>query len=113
MLFVIDDRSFKADLEARTADVTKAEAQAALAMLQFRRAEELHRIKSISDQDYDNAVANLKQAQATVLAARAAAEQSRLNLEWTRVAAPIAGRVSRKMSRSETSSSAGPDRRPC
>jgi len=93
---VIDDRPFKAELESREADVAKAEAQEALADVQFKRADQLHKIKSVSDQDYDTAVANLKQAQAVLLSARAAVKTAALNVEWTRVVAPITGRVGRK-----------------
>ncbi len=96
VLFVIDDRPFKAELEARQADVAKAEAQEALASVQYQRSEGLHKIKSVSDQDYDNAVANLKQAQAVRLGAEAAVKTAALNVEWTRVVAPITGRVGRK-----------------
>jgi RND family efflux transporter MFP subunit len=96
VLFVIDDRPFKAALEARQADVSKAEAQEALATVQYKRSEGLHKIKSVSDQDYDNAVANLKQAQAVRLGAEAAVKTAALNVEWTRVVAPITGRVGRK-----------------
>jgi RND family efflux transporter MFP subunit len=96
VLFVIDDRPFKAELEAREADVSKAEAQEALADVQYKRSDQLHKIKSVSDQDYDTAVANLKQAQAALLSARAAVKTAALNVEWTRVVAPITGRVGRK-----------------
>jgi len=53
--------------------------------------------KAISEEDYDTAKANVEQAQATLAAANAALETSQLNLQWTRVTAPINGRVSRQM----------------
>lgn len=96
LLFVIDPSPFKADYEAKLADVSKAEAQTALANVQFQRADELHKVKSLSDQEYDNAVANFRQAMAVLSGAKAAAELSKLSLEWTQVVAPIKGRVSRK-----------------
>ena len=96
VLFVIDDRSFRADLDSKTADVAKAVSQLELAQVHMARFEKVHGTKAISDEDYDTAKASLSQAQSVVAGAKAAEELSRLNLEWTRVVAPITGRISRK-----------------
>lgn len=96
VLFVIDPRPFQADLDSKEADVAKDEAQAALTGVQFRRYEQLRQSKSVSEQDYDNVKASNQQAEAVLAGARAAAALARLNLEWTRVTAPITGRISRK-----------------
>ena len=59
------------------------------------RYEELVAIKAVSQQDNDDSQAALKQAQADVASAKAAVETARINLDYTRVAAPISGRIGR------------------
>jgi membrane fusion protein, multidrug efflux system len=97
VLFVIDDRPFKADLDARLADQEKAEAGQAIAKITFDRLVALAKDKAVSQQDVDNAKATIDQAAADVASAKAAVELSRLNLEWCRVLSPIDGRVSNKL----------------
>ncbi|HEY2588068.1 MAG TPA: efflux RND transporter periplasmic adaptor subunit [Tepidisphaeraceae bacterium] len=96
LLYVIDARPFKADLDSKLADVAKAQSQEELAEVHLKRFDKVHNTRAISEEDYDTAKAELSQAQSAVAAAKAAAEVSRLNLEWTRVVAPIGGRISRK-----------------
>jgi RND family efflux transporter MFP subunit len=96
LLYVIDARPFQADLDSKLADVEKAQSQEELAEVHFKRFDKVHNTKAISEEDYDTAKAQLSQASSAVAAAKAAAELSRLNLEWTRVVAPISGRISRK-----------------
>ena len=96
VLYVIDDRPFKADLKSKVADVAKAKSQADLALVHLKRIEEIHRTNSVSEEDYDTAKASYAQAQSAVEAANAAKDVAALNLEWTRVIAPITGRISRK-----------------
>lgn len=95
VLFTIDDRPFKADLENKKATVKKDEAQLALAETGLRRSADLLKTKTISQSDYDSANAQSGAANAQLAADQAAVETSRLNLEWTRVTAPISGRISR------------------
>lgn len=95
VLFVIDDRPFKADLNSKTADVAKAQSQADLAKVHFRRLENVRGTKAISEDDYDAAKASYDQALSVVAGAQAAEVVAKLNLEWTRVVAPISGRASR------------------
>ncbi len=95
VLFVIDDRPFKADLDNKRASVAKDEAQVVWMQAQLARSEDLLKKKAVSSQDYDSAKASFDQAQAQLSADQAAVEVSKLNLDWTRVTAPIAGRVSR------------------
>ncbi len=97
LLFVIDDRPFKADLEAKLADQQRAEAQMAIANVTFDRLQGLGKDKAVSQQDVDNAKATVDQADAEVKAAKAAVELSRLNLEWCKVLSPINGRASSKL----------------
>jgi len=96
LLFVIDDRPFKADLDSKQADVVKAKSQLDLADTNLKRLEKIRTSRAISESDYDAAKANDDQAQAAVAAAQAATENSQLYLDWTRVTSPIDGRISRQ-----------------
>jgi multidrug efflux pump subunit AcrA (membrane-fusion protein) len=51
------------------------------------------KIRAVSRQDYDDAVAGLDQAKAAILVAEAAVKTARINLEYTKVYAPIGGRI--------------------
>jgi RND family efflux transporter MFP subunit len=95
ILFVIDDRPFKADLDNKKATVAKDAAQVDLTKAQLARSAKLLATHVVDQQDYDIAEANYLQAQAQLEADQAAQETSTLNLEWTRVRAPIAGLVSK------------------
>ncbi len=97
VLFVIDDRPFKADLDAKVADEQRDEAQLAIAELNLGRQAEAIKTNSVSQQSYDEAKATRDQAAAVVAGAKAAVDLSRLNLEWSKVTSPIDGRVSNKM----------------
>lgn len=96
-LYTIDDRPFLADLASKRANVERAQAQLAQAQVHFNRYSKIRETRAISAEDYDQAVASLKQAQAELAAAKAAEDSSKLNLEWTKVTAPITGRISRKL----------------
>lgn len=95
VLFVIDSRPFQADLANKNATVAKDQAQLSLAQDQLRRSVDLLKKKVVAQQEYDAVKATSQQAEAQLAADQAAAELARLNLEWTRVAAPIDGRVGR------------------
>jgi RND family efflux transporter MFP subunit len=97
ILYVIDDRPYKADVSSKQADIEKAQAQLDLALATLHRLDKVRQSKAISETDYDTAKANVEQAQASLAAAKAALDTAQLNLEWTRVTAPINGRVSRQM----------------
>jgi RND family efflux transporter MFP subunit len=97
ILFVIDKRPYKADLQSKQADVLKAQAQLDLANIQLQRTNQELKSNAVAQADVDNAVAGVKQAQAVLDGAKAALETSRLNLEWCDVVAPISGRVSKKI----------------
>ncbi len=96
LLFVIDDRSFKADLDEKLADQQRVEAQWALTKLNYNRLAPLLN-KASTQQEVDEAKAAVDQAAAAIASAKAAVETSRLNLEWCRVLSPIDGRVSDKL----------------
>ena len=95
LLFKIDPRPFQADLDNKKAAVAQAKATADKTKADFARSVQLIRAQVIAPSDYDNTKASYGEAAASLSAAEAALETSRLNLEWTEVRAPITGRVSR------------------
>ena len=95
LLFVIDPRPYQADYQRAEADLDQARAQAALARAEQIRAVNLFAAHAISKDEYDTRTANARQSAANVEAAKAAVDESALNLTFTRVTAPITGRVSR------------------
>jgi multidrug efflux system membrane fusion protein len=94
LLFTIDRRPFEIAVDAARADLARAQAQVTLGQVDYQRAQELVRSATTSVRDLDQRKANLDTAQAQVMAAQAALRNAELNLEWTLVRAPIAGRVS-------------------
>jgi len=95
VLFVIDPRPYQADYQRAVADLDQARAQAALARSEQTRAVNLFAAHAISKDEYDTRTANARQSAANVEAAKAAVDSAALNLTFTRVTAPITGRVSR------------------
>ncbi|GLQ31106.1 efflux RND transporter periplasmic adaptor subunit [Litoribrevibacter albus] len=94
-LFYIDSRSFKTEVKRLKAELTDAQSQLKLAELAYNRTKRLTSQNALSKEDYDNRFAELQQARAHVQSVEAALELSELNLSYTRVEAPITGRVSR------------------
>jgi RND family efflux transporter MFP subunit len=95
LLFRIDPRPFQADVDNKKAAVAQAKAMAAKTKADFERSTQLVRAQVIAQADYDTTKATYLEAAASLSAAAAALETSRLNLQWTDVRAPITGRVSR------------------
>ena len=95
LLFQIDPRPFKAEVERLSAERDRAVAELALARSYADRAERLLAQNATSREEYEQLAAYASVAQAKLAAARAALEAAQLNLSFTRVTAPIAGRVSR------------------
>lgn len=96
-LFVIDSRPFKAELASKSADLARAQAQLAQAQVHYNRYSKIKGTRAISDEDFDQAVASLRQAEAAERSAKAAEDVAKLNLEWTTVTSPISGKASRKL----------------
>lgn len=94
LLFIIDPRPYQAALAQARADVTSAQAQAANANVELERAKALLDKGWIAKSAYDAKLAQSRSADAAVAAAQAQAQQRALDLEFTRVTSPIAGRVS-------------------
>jgi membrane fusion protein, multidrug efflux system len=95
VLYQIDPASYQAAYNSARAALARAEANLIPIQLKAGRYEELVKINAVSKQDYDDASAALKQAEADVEAGRAAVETARINLAYTRVTAPISGRIGR------------------
>lgn len=93
-LFAIDKRPFILSVEAARADLERTRAQVSLAENEVDRAEALTRNQSITARDLDQRRASLASAKASQQAAEAMLKTAELNLEWTVVRAPIAGRIS-------------------
>jgi membrane fusion protein (multidrug efflux system) len=94
-LFAIDPRELRAQLNAALATMARARATAANAKQDVTRYQGLVAQKAISQQEYDAAVARLRTAEADVAQSGAQVESAQLNLSYTTVTAPIAGRAGR------------------
>ena len=95
VLYRIDPATYQAAFDSAQANLARAEANLYAARLKAGRYAELVKIEAVSKQANDEADAALKQAQADVGAARAALDRTRIDLGYTRVTSPIAGRISR------------------
>jgi membrane fusion protein (multidrug efflux system) len=92
-LYQLDDALYRAQYQNSQAALAKSEAALEVARAAARRAAELVKAHLISAQDNDNAIAAERQAAAEAEAARAALETARVNLAYTRITAPISGRI--------------------
>jgi multidrug efflux system membrane fusion protein len=95
LLFVIDQRPYQAEADRAEAAAKSARAKAELARIELARAERLLGDKAIAQREYDERSAGQKELDAAARAADAQAASARLNLAYTRVTAPIDGRVSK------------------
>jgi membrane fusion protein (multidrug efflux system) len=93
VLYQIDDAVYQATYNSAEATLAKAEANLKSAENLAKRYAELVNTKAVSQQEYDNADAQHKQALADVAAAKAALESARINLNYTKVKSPISGRA--------------------
>ncbi|GAB2900225.1 efflux RND transporter periplasmic adaptor subunit [Uliginosibacterium flavum] len=94
-LYQIDPATFQNALDSAKAALARSEASLTSMRLKAERYKDLVTIKAVSQQDFDDAQAAFKQAEASVAADKAAAETARINLGYTHVAAPISGRIGR------------------
>ncbi|WP_155483931.1 efflux RND transporter periplasmic adaptor subunit [Trabulsiella odontotermitis] len=92
-LYQIDPATYHAAYISAKADEANAVAAATLAHLTVKRYAPLLGTNYVSQQDYDQAVATARQADASVQAAKAAVENARINLAWTKVTSPVSGRI--------------------
>jgi len=94
-LYQIDPATYRATYASAQAKEARARAALATAKAKAVRYKSLMSVQAISRQDYDDVVAAAKEAQADIGSARAEVDQARINLEYTKVLAPIAGRIGR------------------
>jgi multidrug efflux system membrane fusion protein len=97
LLFVIDQRPYRAALAQAEANLERARSEARLARSQDARAQALIDAKAISREEFDTRRAATAQGDATVRAAEAAVASARLDLQFTEVRSPIDGRAGRAL----------------
>lgn len=95
LLFTLDARPYAAEVARAEAQLASARSQAELAKAELARAEKLVPAQAVSAQEVDQLRAGVRGGEAGVQAAQAALMQAQLNLGFTRITAPVAGRVSR------------------
>ena len=95
LLFQIDPRPFKVEVDRLIAERERAQAELTLAHSHHDRAQRLLAQNATSKEEFEGFAARAAVAEATLGAVRAALEAAELNLSFTRVTAPITGRVSR------------------
>ncbi len=95
VLYRIDPAPFKAALENAQAALARSEASLPTVKLREERLRALVKEKAVSQQDYDDASAALRQTEADIKYWRAMVEQAKINLGYTEVKAPISGRIGR------------------
>ena len=96
-LFRIDAAPYQAALESAQAQLARAQANLAQATATAERYKPLAEAKAISQQEYANAAAAQKTAEADVAAGRAAVLSARINVGYAQVTAPISGRIGRAL----------------
>ena len=96
-LFAIDAAPYRASAASAQAVLARAQANATQATAQAERYKPLVEANAISQQDFINAVAAQKAAEADVASARAALQTAQINLGYASVTAPIAGRIGRAL----------------
>lgn len=95
VLYQIDPATYQAAFASAKASEARAEANLNSVRLKAERYRDLVGIKAVSQQDSDDAQAMFKQAEADVASTKAAVETARINLAYTRITAPISGRIGR------------------
>lgn len=96
-LYQIDPATYEAALAATEAAIAQAKASVKSTGARFKRFKELLTDNAISQQEYDEAEASYLQAEAALKVAQAEQQRARLNLEYTKVEAPISGRIGRSL----------------
>ncbi|PWC15055.1 efflux transporter periplasmic adaptor subunit [Brenneria roseae subsp. americana] len=92
-LYQIDPATYEANYNSARGSLAQAQASAEIARLTVNRYKPLLGTNYISKQDYDQAVATSRQADAAVQAAQAAVDTAQINLAYTKVSSPISGRI--------------------
>jgi RND family efflux transporter MFP subunit len=97
LLFQIDPRPYQDAYDQAVGQLQQAQANQQLQDATFARQQRLREMRVIANEDYDTALSNKNQAAAQVVSTQAARNSAQLNLEFTHVTSPIAGRVSRQL----------------
>ncbi len=108
LLFVIDPRPFEAELARQEAALVQAQTRLELAKNDLERANRLLKSRAISEEEADSRSKAQREAEAGLKSAKAAVAAARLNLDYTRINAPISGRISRKLITEGNLVNAGP-----
>jgi multidrug efflux system membrane fusion protein len=95
VLFEIDPRPMQAEVDKLKGDLSQAKAELARANSDFQRAERLHNNDGMSTEEYDRRASARSSSEAKIASIEGALRGAQLNLDFTRVLAPITGRVSR------------------
>lgn len=96
-LFQLDSAPYRAALASAQAALTKAEANQVQAKALAERYRPLSEAQAVSQQEYVSAIAAARQAEADVASGRAAVQSAQINLDYTNITAPIAGRIGRAL----------------
>jgi membrane fusion protein, multidrug efflux system len=94
-LYQIDPATYQATYDSAVATLAHNEAALATVNAKAARYKSLAALKAVSSQDYDDAIAAQKEAEADIATSRATIQQAKINLEYTKVLAPISGRIGR------------------
>ncbi len=97
LLFVIDQRPYQAVLDRAEAQAKQADAGLALANLNLNRTEELAKKNAVASQDLDDRRSKTLEAAAMVQVAQAEVKGAKLNLDFTKISAPVSGRINRHL----------------
>ena len=97
LLFVVDPRRYDAELARATAERARAQSVLELATTEAARAAKLVETKAISAEEADVKAKTRNGAEASLAAAQASVDAAKLEVEFTRITAPISGRVGRKL----------------
>jgi len=93
VLFQLDDRVPRAELAKAEAEVARAEARVRLAEAEHRRAAKLLEVKAISREEFQKIVGTVEVERAGLQVARAELDRAKVNLDFTRIVAPIDGKA--------------------
>ncbi|RYG24096.1 MAG: efflux RND transporter periplasmic adaptor subunit, partial [Burkholderiales bacterium] len=97
VLYEIDDSAYRAALGTARGNLARAQASIDSTRLQAERYRSLIGINAISRQELDNAEAAARQARADVAAQRSSVQAAQVNVDFTRIRAPISGRIGRSL----------------
>lgn len=109
LLVTIDPAPFAAEVERAEAQVIAARARVQLTKSELERGQHLFGSRNISERDLDQRLNASREAEANLRAAQAALQSTRLNLGYTEVRAPVAGRVGKREITVGNLVAAGPD----